>query len=73
MMSVSQVADRPTGVLYTVAALSLIAGLIHLWVVPEHFEEWWGYGVFFLVAALAQVPMSRSWCAGPTGPSYAWA
>jgi len=22
---------------------------------PEHFEEWWGYGAFFLVAASAQV------------------
>jgi hypothetical protein len=21
---------------------------------PEHFQEWWGYGTFFLVAALAQ-------------------
>jgi hypothetical protein len=38
-----------------VAAFSLIAGLIHLWVTPEHFEEWWGYGTFFLVAAVAQV------------------
>jgi len=25
-----------------VAALSLMAGLIYLWVMPEHFEEWWG-------------------------------
>jgi hypothetical protein len=46
---ISQVTDRPKGVLYTVAALSLLAGLIHLWVMPEHFEEWWGYGTFFLV------------------------
>jgi hypothetical protein len=22
---------------------------------PEHFEEWWGYGAFFLVAAAAQI------------------
>jgi len=36
------------------SALSLIAGLIHLWVMPEHFEEWWGYGTFFLVSAVAQ-------------------
>lgn len=36
------------------AALSLIAGLIHLWVMPEHFTEWWGYGAFFLVCAVAQ-------------------
>jgi hypothetical protein len=25
-----------------------------LWVVPEHFEEWWGYGLFFLIATIAQ-------------------
>ena len=40
--------------LYAAATLSLLAALIHLWVAPEHFEEWWGYGAFFLVAALAQ-------------------
>ena len=32
----------------------LVAALIHLRVMPEHFEEWWGYGAFFLVSALAQ-------------------
>ena len=36
------------------AALSLTAATIHLWVAPEHFMEWWGYGVFFLVAVAAQ-------------------
>ena len=64
-MSVSsQATDRQRGVLYPVAALSLIAGLIHLWVMPEHFEEWWGYGAFFLVATAAQVvygPLLLRW------------
>jgi hypothetical protein len=32
-----------------------LAALVHLWVTPEHFEEWWGYGAFFLVAAAAQI------------------
>ena len=32
-----------------------VAALIHLWVAPEHFEQWWGYGYFFLVAAAAQL------------------
>jgi hypothetical protein len=40
--------------LYAAAALSLLAAIIHLWVMPEHFEEWWGYGLFFLIAAAAQ-------------------
>ncbi len=41
--------------LYAGAALSLLAALLHLWVTPEHFEEWWGYGAFFLVAGAAQI------------------
>ena len=65
MSVISQEApDRPKGVLYTVATLSLLAGLIHLWVMPEHFQEWWGYGAFFLVAAVAQVvyvPLLLRW------------
>ena len=39
---------------YGVATLSLAAAFIHLWVAPEHFEQWWGYGAFFLICALAQ-------------------
>jgi hypothetical protein len=63
-VSVSHATARPRSVLYTVAALSLLAALIHLWVMPEHFEEWWGYGAFFLVAAVAQavyVPLLLRW------------
>ncbi len=45
----------PRPVLYAAAALSLVAALVHLWVMPEHFREWWGYGAFFLVSAVAQV------------------
>lgn len=43
---------------YAAAGLSLAAALIHLWVVPEHLEEWWVYGAFFLVATLAQLLFS---------------
>ena len=41
-------------ILYPAAALSVVAALAHLWAMPDHFREWWGYGAFFLVAALAQ-------------------
>ncbi len=57
-------AERPKPILYAAAALSLVAALIHLWVMPEHFAEWWGYGAFFLVAAAAQalyVPLLLRW------------
>jgi hypothetical protein len=54
-MSVSYRATPSNVVLlYAAAAFSLIAALIHLWVTPEHFEEWWGYGTFFMICALAQ-------------------
>lgn len=40
--------------LYAACVLSVLAGLIHVAVAPEHFEEWIGYGVFFVVASAAQ-------------------
>ncbi|MCA1728491.1 MAG: hypothetical protein LC751_03450 [Actinobacteria bacterium] len=46
--------NRSKRILHAAAALSLLAALIHLWVMPEHFEEWWGYGTFFLISATAQ-------------------
>src|SRR5215212_6490969 len=42
------------GLLYSAVGLSLVAALIHLWVTPEHFGEWWGYGTFMLVSFVAQ-------------------
>lgn len=35
--------------------LSIGAGLVHGGLGPEHFEQWWGYGAFFVVAAAAQI------------------
>jgi MFS family permease len=60
----SLAAERRGPTLYAAAALSLVAGFVHLWVAPEHFEEWWGYGAFFVVAAAAQVlyaPLLLRW------------
>ena len=45
----------PTSVLVILAsALSIVAAAIHLWVIPEHLAEWWGYGTFFLGLTAAQ-------------------
>ena len=57
-MDVKQSAYQPNSLLSPIAVPSLAAGLIHLWVMPEQFEEWWGYGTFFLVAAVAQMVYS---------------
>ena len=46
--------NRSKKILYAAAVFSLLAAVIHLWAMPEHFEEWWGYGTFFLVSAVAQ-------------------
>ncbi len=45
---------RARAVLYPMAALSVAAALVHLWMAPKHFQEWWGYGTFFLATAAAQ-------------------
>lgn len=42
------------GGLYAAAGLSFGAALLHLWMVPDHFLAWWGYGVFFAAVALFQ-------------------
>ncbi|QIN81024.1 hypothetical protein GBA65_21505 (plasmid) [Rubrobacter marinus] len=41
-------------ILYLAAVSSLVAAFVHLWMVPHHLAEWWGYGAFFLAAATAQ-------------------
>jgi len=35
-------------------ALTMGAAMIHVWAMPEHFDEWWFYGVLFLLVALLQ-------------------
>jgi len=37
------------------AALALAAGWIHVFVAPEHLEEWVGYGAFFVLVSVLQM------------------
>lgn len=39
----------------TAGWLSIAAGGLHLLVAPEHLEEWWAYGLFFLAASAFQL------------------
>jgi predicted MFS family arabinose efflux permease len=41
--------------LFIASGMSICAGIIHGANAPEHLSEWWGYGTFFLLAAMAQV------------------
>src|SRR3712207_991194 len=60
--------DRSKMILYAAAVFSLLAALIHLWAMPEHFEEWWGYGTFFLVSAVAQGSYGAALLRRPSRP-----
>jgi len=42
-------------VTYLVASAATGAAAIHYAVVAEHFDEWWGFGVFFVASAVAQL------------------
>lgn len=44
--------------LFAAAVFSSVAGIIHAYYMPEHFEMWVGYGVFFLVVTVCQVLLS---------------
>ncbi|MGZ8665887.1 MAG: hypothetical protein ACXWZM_02105 [Solirubrobacterales bacterium] len=41
--------------LLSAAILSCAAALIHAAVTPSHFEEYWGFGAFFVVVAILQL------------------
>lgn len=51
-----------------VALASLLAGAIHLAVVPEHLEHWWVFGGFFLVTGLFQLGFAAVVLRRPTWP-----
>jgi hypothetical protein len=46
---------RPCLVTYSVASAATGAAAIHYAVVAEHFDEWWGFGLFFVASAVAQL------------------
>ena len=49
------------------AGAAATAALLHLWVVPEHLEQWWVYGVFFLGLSAAQAVLVWLLLRGPAG------
>ena len=54
-MPTTETADRRKKWILAAAGLSALAGFIHILVTPDHFEEWIGYGLFFLIASAAQL------------------
>jgi hypothetical protein len=47
--------DLETVLLPALALLSAGAAIIHFVVIPGHWDEYWGQGLFFIVAAIAQL------------------
>jgi hypothetical protein len=44
----------PRLLVYLAAVLSLLAGYVHFAFAESHFQEWWGYGAFFVAAGNLQ-------------------
>lgn len=57
-----RVVERWTG------GFSIAAGAVHGTVAPEHFAQWWGYGLFFLAAATAQIVYGLALIVGVVDP-----
>jgi hypothetical protein len=47
------VSGDQTAWLYLLAGTSFVAAVIHAVVCPEHFQEYWAFGTFFLATAVA--------------------
>ncbi len=50
---------RAHAIEYATAAVIFtgVAGLIHLWVAPEHYHESWAVGTFFVLAGIGQLAL----------------
>lgn len=57
------------------AGLNLLAGAGHFGVTADHFEQWWGYGLFFVASGTAQVVLALAlWtrAVNPTDSGPSW-
>lgn len=64
--SVPVTRDAATGTAQWVALASVLAGAVHLAVTPEHLEEWWVFGTFFLVLGCFQLAFAAVVLRRPT-------
>jgi hypothetical protein len=63
---VAEPRQRERAWLLLAAGCSLVAGATHLWVVPEHLEEWLPAAVFFVVLAVLQLGLAALLLRRPT-------
>jgi hypothetical protein len=48
----------------------IVSGSAHGLVTQEHFQEWWGYGVFFLVTAICLIGFGLALVTDAMDPRY---
>ena len=48
----------------------IVSGSVHGLITQEHFTEWWGYGVFFLVAAVCLIGFGLALMTDALDPRY---
>jgi hypothetical protein len=53
-----------------VGACVIVSGFVHGFVAPEHFREWWGYGVFFLAASICLIGFGLALVTDAIDPRY---
>lgn len=73
MIEMLNVHFRPRSWLIRATVLSVSLGLIHVLATPLYFEQWLGYGVFFLTAAVLQVMYSMALAVSPPSRALFWA
>ena len=61
---------RPKWPIYLAAGLAALAAQFHAYVLPEHFHEWWGYGVAFLAMVIFQDIFAVLILSSPRRPVY---
>ena len=48
----------------------VVSGSVHGLLTPDHFQEWWGYGVFFLAATMGLIAFGLALITDAIDPRY---
>jgi hypothetical protein len=48
----------------------IVSGSAHGFVTPQHFQEWWGYGVFFLATSICLIGFGLALITDAIDPRY---
>ena len=63
---------RPRSWLIRATVIAVSLGLIHILATPLYFDQWLGYGVFFIAVAVLQVMYSMALAVGQPNRTLLW-